>query len=53
MSEVFWLSEAQFPGWSRELGRLGLSQCCDAWNKLLQQPSTITSIGMREWAHGS
>ena len=29
-----------------------VSQCCAAWNKLVQQPSTITSIGMREWAHG-
>lgn len=24
---------------------------CDAWNKLIQQPQTITSIGMRDWAH--
>jgi len=24
---------------------------CDAWNKLTAQPETITSIGMREWAH--
>ena len=24
---------------------------CDAWNKLIAQPETITSIGMREWAH--
>ena len=23
----------------------------DAWNRLVDQPSTITSIGMREWAH--
>ena len=23
----------------------------DAWNKLISQPQTITSIGMREWAH--
>jgi hypothetical protein len=22
-----------------------------AWNKLIDQPETITSIGMREWAH--
>ena len=26
---------------------------CDAWNKLLAQPARITSIGMRDWAHGS
>lgn len=24
---------------------------CDAWNKLIQQPQTITSIGMRDWTH--
>ncbi len=24
---------------------------CDAWNKLLAQPETIKSIGMRDWAH--
>ncbi len=24
---------------------------CEAWNKLIAQPETITSIGMREWAH--
>lgn len=23
----------------------------DAWNKLINKPKTITSIGMREWAH--
>jgi len=24
---------------------------CDAWNRLIAQPETITSIGMRKWAH--
>lgn len=24
---------------------------CDAWNNLIDQPETITSIGMRKWAH--
>ena len=24
---------------------------CEAWNKLIAQPETITSIGMRDWAH--
>ena len=24
---------------------------CDAWNKLTAEPETITSIGMRNWAH--
>ncbi len=26
---------------------------CDAWNKLIAQPETITSIGMRKWANTS
>ncbi len=24
---------------------------CQAWNRLIQQPETIKSIGMRKWAH--
>jgi len=24
---------------------------CEAWNKLISQPQTITSIGMRDWVH--
>ena len=24
---------------------------CEAWNKLISQQQTITSIGMRDWAH--
>ena len=24
---------------------------CEAWNNLIDQPDTITSIGMRNWAH--
>jgi len=26
--------------------------CCEAWNKLIDQPWKIMSIGRREWAHG-
>jgi len=26
---------------------------CEAWNKLIAQPHTITSIGMRDWAYTS
>jgi len=25
--------------------------CCEAWNKLIDQPWKIISIGMRQWAH--
>jgi transposase len=29
-----------------------LAHCCEAWNKLTDQPWRIMSIGMRDWAHG-
>ena len=29
-----------------------LDHCCDAWNKLTDQPWIIMSIGLRDWAHG-
>jgi transposase len=28
-----------------------LDAACEAWNKLTEQPSVITSIGTRKWAH--
>jgi putative transposase len=28
-----------------------LQHCCAAWNKLVDQPWTIMSIGLRDWAH--
>jgi transposase len=28
-----------------------VDHCCHAWNKLIDQPWTIMSIGLREWAH--
>ena len=28
-----------------------IDAACDAWRKLIAQPQTITSIGMRDWAH--
>lgn len=28
-----------------------VDHCCFAWNKLIDQPWRIMSIGMREWAH--
>lgn len=28
-----------------------LDATCEAWNSLMAQPQTITSIGIREWAH--
>lgn len=28
-----------------------VAHCCDAWNKLIDQPWRIMSIGLRDWAH--
>ncbi len=28
-----------------------IDAACEAWNNLAAQPHTITSIGMRQWAH--
>jgi DDE superfamily endonuclease len=30
-----------------------LDHCCHAWKKLVEQPWTIRSIGLRQWAHQS
>ena len=46
---------------SRELRALGYRKlsarprhhhCCEAWNKLIERPWTIMSIGLRDWANG-
>ena len=29
-----------------------VDHCCDAWNKLIDQPWLIMSIGLRDWARG-
>jgi len=29
-----------------------VDHCCDAWNKLVRQPWTVMSLGLRGWAHG-
>ena len=29
-----------------------VDHCCHAWNKLVEQPWRIMSIGLRDWAHG-
>ncbi len=28
-----------------------VAHCCEAWNKLIDQPWRIISIGIRDWAH--
>ena len=41
-----WLSNRLFETYDNIL-----DAACDAWNRLLTQPETIMSLGMRDWAH--
>ncbi len=41
-----WLSNRVFNSYKDVL-----DHCCDAWNKLTDQPWRIMSIGLRDWAH--
>ena len=41
-----WLSNRVFDDYDAII-----DAACEAWRKLLAQPDTITSIGMRDWAH--
>ena len=41
-----WLSNRVFKSYEDIL-----DHCCHAWNKLIDQPWRIISIGMRKWAH--
>lgn len=42
-----WLSNRVFKSYDDIV-----DHCCHAWNKLVDRPWTIMSIGMRDWAHG-
>lgn len=42
-----WLSNRIFTSYADIL-----DHCCFAWNKLVEQPWRIMSIGLRQWAHG-
>ena len=42
-----WLSNRVFKSYDDLV-----DHCCDAWNKLTDQPWRIMSIGLRQWAHG-
>ncbi|WP_420846776.1 IS630 family transposase [Microvirga tunisiensis] len=42
-----WLSNRIFTSYTDIL-----DHCCAAWTKLTDQPWTIMSVGLREWAHG-
>jgi hypothetical protein len=41
-----WLSNGVFSAYENIL-----DHCYDAWNRLVDQPWTIVSIGLRYWAH--
>ena len=41
-----WLSNRVFASYDDIVGH-----CCEAWNKLVDQPWRIMSIGLRKWAH--
>lgn len=41
-----WLSNRIFRSYDAVV-----DHCCDAWNRLVDQPWRIMSIGLREWAH--
>ena len=42
-----WLSNRVFASYTEIVDR-----CCRAWNRLIDQPWLIMSIGLRQWAHG-
>ena len=41
-----WLSNRVFHSYDNLV-----DHCCNAWNRLVDQPWKIMSIGMRDWAH--
>ena len=42
-----WLSNRVFESYDDIV-----EHCCSAWNKLIQDPARITSIGLRDWTVG-
>ena len=42
-----WLSNRVFSSYADIL-----DHCCEAWNKLVDRPWLIMSLGLRDWAHG-
>lgn len=43
-----WLSNRVFASYEEIV-----DQCCDAWNRLVDQPWRIMSLGLRPWAYRS
>lgn len=42
-----WLSNRVFTSYDNII-----DHCCEAWNKVVDQPWRIMTIGRRKWAHG-
>ncbi len=42
-----WLSNRVFASYDDIV-----DHCCEAWNKLVEQPCRIRSLGLRQWAQG-
>lgn len=42
-----WLSNRVFTSYDNIV-----HHCCHAWNRLIDEPWRIMSIGLRDWAHG-
>ena len=43
-----WLSNRVFESYDDIV-----AHCCEAWNRLIDRPWKIMTIGLRDWAHGS
>ena len=43
-----WLSNRVFASYDAIV-----DHCCDAWNRLVEQPWRVISIGLRDWARGA
>jgi transposase len=43
-----WLSNRVFASYDAIV-----DHCCDAWNRLVEQPWRVMSIGLRDWARGT
>ena len=53
LAEVGFFREVRVKGFDRVFAsyRDIVDHCCDAWNRLIDQPWLIMSIGLRDWAN--
>jgi len=48
-----WVLRFNAEGPAGLIARKPPGHCCHQWNRLVDQPWLIMSIGLRKWAHGS